>query len=957
MKTSSAQRRDVPSSQRKLFKLGPVAAGCAVMLLVSASAQAQQAAPAAAPATASLSTVVITGIRKGIEDAISVKKDSDSIVEAISAEDIGKLPDATVAESIARLPGVTAQRDMRTGKASTISIRGMSPDFNGALLNGREQASTGDSRAPSFDVYPAELMNSIVVYKTPDALLVGQGLSSTTDLRTLKPLDFAGRTMAANLKKKTTGIGSGAPEKGDGNSGSFSYVDQFADRTIGLALGVTRTRDSNNQQVKFDSWGGWAADWDNPATGTKVKVPGGFKADVETTGQDRDAVLAVLQFAPSSSFKTTVDVLSSKGKGSYRRTGLEGAVAGNAGDYDPDGVLSNATVVGGVATAGTINNYKGVVRNHMTTYDDSLVSIGLNSALKTGAWTSTLDLANSKATRDEQRYETTAGQPGDYKNNPAGLPTLGSISWTGFNGSNFESVQYKTSVNYADRSKIALTDINGWGGTDNGVRFAQAGYLARPSETDTVNNFRLTESRDLEWGPLVAVKFGVNVAKREKKHSAEEFTLQIKGQGALGSVAIPGTTTMTTANGVPIATFDPAGTEGSIYNLVNKVDGGIVEKQWGVTEDVTTTFIKGDIDSSVMGMPLRGNIGTQFVSTKQTSSGVTYNPSNCFKTAASCPTNTVKFGTSYTDVLPSLNLALSLPNDQVLRFATAKVMARPSMADMKATGGFNLSQSGDDAANPVLRGGGGNPYLEPFRANAYDISFEKYFGKKGVISVAAFYKKLDSYILSVGRQIDFAPYLTASSSLATTGANKGSTKGIWTSKINGTGGKIQGYEINFDLPFSLATSALDGFGLQMNFSDTSSNVRLPSSSVDGKDLGASIPLPGLSKTVNNLKLYYEANGFQIGVAQKTRSSFIGEITDFEDSKRTTWVKGESILDLQLAYEFRSGYFKGLSLTMSANNVSDAKFQRMTVDDKTGEEKIVDSVRYGKTYNFGLNYKF
>jgi len=226
-----------------------------------------------------------------------------------------------------------------------------------------------------------------------------------------------------------------------------------------------------------------------------------------------------------------------------------------------------------------------------------------------------------------------------------------------------------------------------------------------------------------------------------------------------------------------------------------------------------------------------------------------------------------------------------------------------------------------------------------------------------VISVAAFYKNLDSYILSIGRVVDFAPLITPSTSLPTTGIYKGSTKGIYTNKVNGTGGKIQGYEINFDVPFSLASSALDGFGVQMNFSDTTSDVKLPSSSVDGKDLGSSIPLPGLSRTVRNMKLYYEANGFQIGLAQKTRSSFIGEITEFEDSKKTTWIKGETIVDLQLAYEFQTGYFKGLSLTLSANNFTDAKFQRMKVDDTTGEETVVDTVQYGKTYNFGLNYKF
>ena len=945
MTTTQFTRSKAPAAQGSAFKLAPVALGCAVLLMGVGGAYAQDS---------TLSTVTVTGIRKGIEDAISVKKNADSILDAISAEDIGKLPDATVAESISRLPGVTAQRDMRTGKASSISIRGMSPDFNGSLLNGREQASTGDSRAPSFDVYPAELMSGITVYKTPDATLVGQGLSSTTNLKTVLPLDFGGRTVAVSLRKKTTGIGSGAPEQGDGNVASFSYIDQFADRTIGLALGFSRNKDANNQQVKFDSWGGWAADMKNPATGANVKVPGGFKSDVETTGSDRTGVLAVLQFNPSKNFRTTVDVLSSTGTSTYRRTGLEGAVSGNAGGYDPDGVLSNAVVANGVATSGTSSNYKGVVRNHMTNYDDKLTSMGLNSVFKMNDWTTTLDLARSEATRDESRYETTAGQPGNFNKNPGTLPALGSVSWTGFNGNNFQDVKYTTSVNYTDRNIIKLTDINGWSG---GESFPQAGYLAKPSEKDTVNNFRLTESKELDWGPLQTVHFGANFSTREKLHTSDEATLQIIGSDPYGATTIPGSATLLTAVGVTIPTFDPTGTVGSIYKLATKFDAGIAEKQWGVKEDVTTAFVKGDLDGTVGGFPMRGNVGVQMVSSKQTSTGLGYDTNNCKGTIATCPVSSVSFNKSYNDALPSMNLSFGLPNDQVVRLAAAKVMARPSMVDMKATGGFGLSQTGDDAVNPILRGGGGNPDLEPFRATALDISYEKYFGKKGVISIAAFSKNLDTYILSLGKQIDFKPYLTSASQIPTTGKYAGSTQGIWTTKMNGTGGKIQGIEINVDLPFSLASKALDGFGVQLNHSDTTSDVKLPSNSVDGKDLGSSIPLPGLSKTVTNIKLYYEANGFQIGVAQKRRSSFIGEINDFDDARKTTWIAAETILDLQLAYAFESGPMKGLSLFMSANNFNDAKFNRIRVDDKTGEESVVDSVQYGKTYNFGLNYKF
>lgn len=215
-------------SGRDLFRVNAVTAGCLVALLAAGAVQAQQ----------QLDTVVVTGIRKGIEDAISVKKNKDSIVEAISAEDIGKLPDASVAESIARLPGVTAQRT--AGRAQQISIRGMAPDFATALLNGREQVTTGDSRGVEFDQYPSELLSSVLIYKTPDGALIGQGLSGTVDLQTVRPLNFKTRQLAFNVREQQTGVGLGKDREGDGRRLSAFYVDQFFDRTLGVALGWAR---------------------------------------------------------------------------------------------------------------------------------------------------------------------------------------------------------------------------------------------------------------------------------------------------------------------------------------------------------------------------------------------------------------------------------------------------------------------------------------------------------------------------------------------------------------------------------------------------------------------------------------------------------------------------------------------------------------------------------------------
>ena len=142
--------------------------------------------------------IVTTGIRGSIQRAIDLKQTSNSIVEAVSAEDLGRLPDTSIADAISRLPGLTSQR--AEGRASAISLRGTDPGFTTALLNGREQVSTGDNRSVEFDQYPSELLNAVLVYKTPDSSLVGQGLVGTIDLRTVRPLDYGNTAFAANIR-------------------------------------------------------------------------------------------------------------------------------------------------------------------------------------------------------------------------------------------------------------------------------------------------------------------------------------------------------------------------------------------------------------------------------------------------------------------------------------------------------------------------------------------------------------------------------------------------------------------------------------------------------------------------------------------------------------------------------------------------------------------------------------
>ncbi|MCG2583726.1 TonB-dependent receptor [Massilia sp. TS11] len=956
MNMTAKKRDELAARQRLAFQLNPVAAGCAVLLAALAGSAFAQEAPAAAPAATQkaddkkdeakkdddkVQTVVVSGIRRGIEAAISIKKNSSSIVEAISAEDIGKLPDQSVAESVSRLPGVTTQRSRSSGKASDVSVRGLSPSFNGTLLNGREMASTGNARSPEFDLFPAELMGSVVIYKTPDASVVGQGLAATIDLRTVNPLDFGKRVFAANYKKSRIGIGSGLPE-GKGERYSLSYIDQFADRTVGLAIGLTKYDENGGAQRKFNSWGGWTPTM--PYQGKDVITPGGFGADTETGENNREGMFASLQYRPNRNFRSTLDLFYSSGYTSLKKTGLEGAVGGNsAGGYDPNGVLTNATIVNGVATAGTITNYKGVIRNHLESADDDLKTVGWKNEFKVADWDMVTDLTWSKASKLSSRYETTAGLPGN-------ATTLDTISWTGFNGGNFTDVKYSTGLNYADRNVVKLTDVMGWSG---GVSSPQAGYLAQPKIDDEVKALRLNGKTALEWGPMQSGTVGLNYTQRDKSRTGQEGRLVVKGGNPYGVAGIPGSAVETAGTtSIQVAKFDPTGSLGTIYDLADKVDADILNKLWNVKEKVTSLYAMGDLDGQMFGLSYRGNVGAQLIHTKQTGAGYVVDQAKCTgNTAATCPAKYVEQGADYWDVLPSANLSYDLGSEQVMRVGVAKVLSRANLDDMRASNNFNLSTSGP---YPILTGSAGNPGLKPFKAKSFDLSYEKYFGNKGYISLAGFYKKLDTYILRVPRPFDFGPYVTPTTPLPATGPYAGKTTGLLTQPINGDGGSIHGFELAINVPFSMLTPMLDGFGVMVNHSDTDSGVELPTAGFPNVNTSSvKIPLPGLSRKVTNLRLYYEKYGFQVAAAARKRSNFLGTVSDFQDNQQLTFIKGETIVDLQASYEIPSGWLKGVSLYAQATNWNKAPFQEYTVD----PNQVTNKVEYGRTYHFGVNYKF
>ena len=913
------------SRKRALLQATPVAAAVAALLCTTSVAMAQQAGVT--------ETVTITGIRRGIESAISVKKNADSIVEAISAEDLGKLPDTSIAESVSRLPGVAAQRT--AGRAQQISIRGMAPDFSTSLLNGREQASTGDSRSAEFDQYPAELLSGLVIYKTPDGTLTGQGLSGTVDMQTVRPLDFGKRTVALAYRKNKLNVGTKGTE-GDGDRFSVLYVDQFADRTIGLAVGFARLDETGGVTSRFEGWGGGTAKLNG--AGADLNVPyNGFNAWADQESRKRDGASVTLQFRPNKNFTSTLDVFTSTFDKVKTNTGFQAPLNDSwnpvAGNYDSGGVLTSATLDGSNVTAGTFNNVRAVVRNDSTAEKDKIRSIGWNNKFKLGdKWSINADLANSRSKRDGGVIETTAGTA----QATLGTAQLDSIQFT-------NAGKFTPGLNYTDRSIIKLTDVQGWGG---GVGSPQAGYSKVYKVDDDLTGVRLSAKRDLSLGPVVSVEGGVHVSDREKTRSFTEGRLVIPA-GALAGASMPGsgTTSIPTPGGsLTVASFDSSTSIGSIYGVARKLHPDIYNKDWTTNEKVTTAFAKGDIDSELFGLALRGNIGLQVVATDQKSRAFNVDRTTCANDQ-NCPAATTTGGATYTDFLPSLNLSTDLGSAGVVRFAMARVMARPKVDDLRASSSFSY-----DATKGILTGGGGNPDLKPFRANAVDLSYEKYFGTKAYVGVAGFYKQMSTYIVEVvNPNYDFSRYVTPSTVIPP-GFN---LIGEFKQPINGSGGRISGIELSGNFPLNMLTNWLDGFGVFASMSSTSSSLNLNTSGVatDGVNTG-SIPLPGLSKRVSNIAVYFEKWGFSARVAARSRSDFVGEVTDGVGDRKLTYIKGETITDAQVGYEIQSGFAKGLAFRFEISNVNNTPFIRYR-DSVTNE---VENKKDGKFYQFGINYK-
>jgi iron complex outermembrane recepter protein len=910
----------------------PLNAGHALMLLAFAGSAAAQQAPSVVKPNETLEEVVVTGIfQKSLIDAIQVKRTSADIVEVISAEDIGKLPDSSIAEAITRLPGLAGQR--LDGRQNSISIRGFGENFSATTFNGREQVSIGDNRGVSFDLYPAEIMSGVKVYKTADATVIAQGIGGTIDLLTVKPLNAPKTLHFGADYEKTSFSKLNADGKDTGYRGDFAYVDKFADNKVGVAVAVAAL-DSPNQEQRWNAWG-------YPTDGGGNFLLGGAKPFARSSELKRNTIMGVVEAAPTDALTLTADALFIKYNDEKTLRGIEipGAVWG--------GAYSERAVTNGFVTSATWLGRTPQVRNDFERVDATLRSVGLNAKLEINTtWSATADASYGKVGRDVWSLESYSGVGRPPCSGGVDSRRLDSIGLT-MNGGNNGAV-FTPSLNYNDPNLIHLGGAQCWGNGSTVPHDAQDGFINFPHIDDKLGAVRLSGVATLSGDFFKSVDIGLNYSNRQKSKADHGDFLTLPNYPGVGAVPagylLPSTSLGFIGMG-SMQSYNSYGLVKSGYYTVTSENLTVADRSlntWTVKEKVATLYARTSYDTRLGNVRLDGNLGLQLVNTDQSSDGnTTYN-----NAAGLVVAQPVSGGAKYNRVLPSLNAIFHLTEEQQLRLAVGRSMSRARMDRENASFGnsFNAINNvpGANLTRSPWSGSGSNPGLRPEMVDQYDLNYAWYFRRDGYVSAGAFYKRLTDWQVQAPVVVDFSRVTPPGGAVATF------NQGYVTTWVNSSTGHLNGVELLASLPAGAVSEALEGLGASASATYLNGTVKDPTSTNQ---------IPGLSKRVYNMTVFYERAGFSARVSSNSRSDFYGEVYGISFTVKPVQVRGGSIWDAQVSYSFKDAgihSLQGLTLALQAQNLSNLPFVTYNYGDS---RQIIDHQNYGRDYLAGFRYNF
>ncbi|MEO6279297.1 TonB-dependent receptor [Roseateles sp.] len=965
--------------------LRPVALAVA---LVAAPAWAQDAA---APA-AQLETVTVTGIRASLESALNAKRQDKGIVDVIKAEDMGKFPDTNLAESLQRIPGVVIDRD--AGEGRNITVRGLGGDFARTRINGIEAlATTGGTdssgganrtRAFDFNVFAADLFNSLTVRKSSSADVDEGSLGATIDLQTARPFDMKKFVAAVSVKGTYNQLSGQTTPKT-----SFLISNTFADKKIGVLLSGAYSQrkvyEEGFSTVRWDNgpssgnaFSGWC-----PPQGVTTNLPTGSTATTcgpaaqgvtrlpntpenlaaynvaslatnfhprlprygrLTHDQSRLGLTGSIQVRPSDTTLMTFDMLYSKLDATRQEDFLEAisfSRALSAGGKQQTSVLAAEYNAAGQMVYGKFN---GVDIRSESRFDK------LSTEFSQPTLTVEQDIGESV------KVTLRAGRAKSRFNNP--IQTTTTLDAPNVDGYVFDA---RSSSGASDRAPLISygnlnpSDASGgfkiYGvpvGASSIANFTPSEVRIRPNG---VTNRQDVATADVAWEVIPdALTLKGGVSYKQFSFTSYDFRRTVETMNTLPASVIPNSL-VTSVNGFGKGEGLPAGSITSWvipnldaiataydiycnclktgaaggpgdYLLTSITNGAGRGGNRAITETDSGTWLMADFETKLGGLPVRGNLGTRYVKTSIVANGYLATGGGSLVTASR----------QYNDWLPSVNVAVNLAKDLIVRAAAAKVMSRPPLQ--------NLNPGGTLTTTGTLSYTGGNPALNPFRATTLDLSAEWYHAKNAFIGLGLFQKDIKSYVLTQGRDVPFNQTGLPMSLLPSNFTGDESFR--VSAPINTPGGKLTGFEVNIQQPFTFLPGWGQNFGLLANYTQVKSKMAYVLSTAVNTPT-VTEDLVNLSPRSWNLSVYYDDGTFSGRVSSSARSAFLttipaGNNQDVAGKNKTFNV------DLSMGYKIN----QQLELTFEATNLTNQPndqfisraMNNVVVNNYTGREFIV-----------------
>jgi TonB-dependent receptor len=838
---------------------------------VPATGDAVQAAPADA-VPAEEETIVVTGLRRSLQSARNIKRSSEQIVDAIVAEDIGKLPDVTVSDTAARIPGIQVERN--GGEASRVLVRGLGREFYTTTYNGRE-IFTAETRSVALQDFPAGAIAAVEAFKTSTADLVEPGLAGLVNVRSRRPFDFSKPEIAGSAWVQFPNQSRDA-----GVNGNLLLSDRWdvGGGEIGALISASYTelhyKDSIRRHGFFiaDVAGARSPDW------PEIRY--------NEARRSRPSINAAFQWRPSSNLQFFAEGLwqGFREKSSDR---LFNQPLWNGGQA----VYSNLVLQPGTnnlasgtvfrpGVPGLFRGFQGATSRKTNTYQ-----FAVGGSYDAGPLKITADLARTSSQFD-LRTESV-----DYSLNTNNFFVDFVIGEVRGAGPTFQ-------VRGIDLTNPAFYNYNGF--------FEE--YL-------TAKGKDLQGRLDFEYEPGLSfvpkIQFGVRGVERDASRNVGSVFWDVASDNiSIGQVPLNYQLFTSGFRGdkdrpFPITWFAP--TYSSVqqnlralrqFNIDRRgaggIDGGTINgpnqnpnRGFDINERSLAAYAQLNYGFDVGSVPVDGVIGLRVVQTRDRISGTT--------TVGGANPTPIEVTNKYTDWLPNLNFRAKLTPELFLRFAATKTRSRPLFEQLNPSLSFDQVQAcAPNQTNCNRTASGGNPFLKPIKSNNYDAALEYYFSRTGLASVTAFRRDLKGFIAN--RNYTFpTPDVTTGRPLLISGP------------INTRRGRIDGVEaqVRTFFDFDFVPEFARSFGAEANFTYLNAKADFDLFRNTPNAVTRSLYIPDVSKYSYNLVGMYENAGFTARLSYNWRGRYAeGDLSE-RDNFFTLQGRGRggSRLDWSSSYNF------------------------------------------------------